>query len=140
MAARFVDPAAQPQTAQVEVPEGLQQVSVLLEAQRVVGGNLSAGDTVGVLLSVDKKTHLTLQKVLVTRVQGAAAPVQDEAEDGAAADALPESSLMVTLALEAGQAEQVVFTAEHGTIWLSLQDEATDESGTDVVTAESVHR
>ena len=38
------------------VPAGLQEVSVLLEPQRAVGGRLAAGDTVGVFVSLASRT------------------------------------------------------------------------------------
>ncbi|SDD87600.1 Flp pilus assembly protein CpaB [Auraticoccus monumenti] len=144
LAARFADPAAQAQQSEVEVPQGLQQVSVLLDPQRVVGGEVAPGDLVGVLISLDEpaRTHLALQEVLVTRVQGGYAPPADgEAEEAAAEDAapLPESSLLVTLAVDGGQTERLVFGAEHGTVWLSLQDEDVDQSDTDVITDEEVY-
>ncbi len=50
ISSRFVDPAAlKAKTAagKVDVPAGMQEVSILLEPQRVVGGDLAAGDTVG---------------------------------------------------------------------------------------------
>ena len=57
---------------------------MLLEPQRVVGGRLAAGDTVGVYLSLvfqdgTATTHAVQHQVLVTRVQGAprAAPTGD---------------------------------------------------------------
>lgn len=144
LAARFVDPAAQAQDAGVEVPEGLQQVSVLLDPQRVVGGEVAPGDLVGVLISLDEpqQTHLVLQEVLVTRVQGGFAPAAEDPDDETVpeeAAPLPESSLLVTLAVDAGQTERVVFGAEHGTVWLSLQDEDVDQSGSTIVTAEEVY-
>ncbi len=142
LAARFVDPAESASAAQVDVPEGLQQVSVLLEPQRVVGGDVSAGDLVGVLLSFGDpaETHLALQQVLVTRVQGGVTASADPAaEDEGTAAPLPEGSLLVTLAVRGGQAERIVFGAEHGTVWLSLQDEDTTTSGTSVIDREKVY-
>ncbi len=63
------------------VPAGLQEVTVALDPARAVGGALSVGDTVGVVLSFEpfdlpasedqspNMTHLTFHKVLVTAVQ-----------------------------------------------------------------------
>jgi pilus assembly protein CpaB len=122
----------------VEVPDGMQEVSVLLEPQRAVGGRLAAGDTAGVVISLpDGKTRSVLHKVLVTEVKGAPAPVQEDAEAGtetaAAAAAVPNQSLMVTFAVTAAQAEAVVFGMEHGTVWLTLENEDADSGGTSVV-------
>src|SRR5689334_4557262 len=47
LAARFGEVEAAGVAGTVEVPKGLQEVSVLLEPQRAIGGRLKAGDTVG---------------------------------------------------------------------------------------------
>jgi pilus assembly protein CpaB len=123
----------------VPVPDGLQEVTVLLEPQRAVGGRLAAGDTVGVVLSTGGKTHSVIHQVLLTEIKGAPAPVPDDAEaeagteTAAAAAAVPSQSLMITLAVTAAQAEAVVFGMEHGTLWLTLENEDADTGGTDVV-------
>ncbi len=127
----------------VAVPAGLQEVSVLLEPQRAVGGRLAAGDTVGVMVSMiyqggTVKTHAVLHEVLVTQVQGAPSPVDADGAEGAAetassGGAAPTQSLMITLAVTAPQAEAVVFGMEHGTVWLTLEPEDADTSGTDVL-------
>ena len=126
----------------VSAPAGLQEVSVLLEPQRAVGGRLAAGDTVGVVVSLadGKQTHSVVHGVLITQVQGAPAPVDPEAEpapddvDTASAGSTPPStSLMITFAVTAAQAEAVVFGMEHGTVWLTLEPEGADTGGTSVV-------
>src|SRR3954468_4575541 len=64
LAGRFQKPGDVQAAGTVAVPEGLQEVSVLLEPQRAVGGRLAAGDTVGVYLSQAvgdlKQTHAVL--------------------------------------------------------------------------------
>ena len=40
---------------------------------------------------------------------------------------------MITLAVTAAEAEAVVFGIEHGTVWLSLEPEGADTSGTEVI-------
>ncbi len=79
--------------------------------------------------------------MLVTQVQGAPAapdPETDAAVDPASAGA-PASSLMVTLAIDAQDAEDVVFGAEHGTLWLSLEPEGSETGGTRVVQPDNVY-
>ena len=76
LSGRFVSPDDLRAPGSVEVPAGLQEVSVLLEPQRAVGGRLAAGDTVGVVVSQTIQdgtpaTHAVLHHVLVTQVQGA---------------------------------------------------------------------
>lgn len=126
----------------VEVPTGLQEVSISLEAQRALGGSLVAGATVGVFVSGEPEltgpvTHLVLHKVLVTRVQRADGPL-GTAEEETVELPLP-SSVLVTLAVSSAQAEQVVFGAEHGRVWLSLEPATADESGTAVLTWDAVY-
>ena len=144
---RFVRPEDVRVPGTVEVPEGLQEVSVLLEPQRVVGARLSAGDTVGVYLSQKLpdgtgQTSAVLHEVLVSQVQGAPAPVDPAAEGGTetvAAAGAPALSLMVTLALTAKDAETVVFGMEHGTLWLSLETDGDETGGTRVLQPDTIY-
>jgi pilus assembly protein CpaB len=140
LAARFAAPADLTVPGTVAPPDGASEVSILLEPQRAVGGRLAAGDTVGVHVSLDGRTHVLLSRVLVTQVQGAPSPVPDgRTTDTAAAGAAPSASLMVTLGLRPEAAEAVVFAMEHGTVWLSLEPEGVDPTGTEVVTPENVY-
>ena len=138
LASRFEPPESL--TELVELPEGMHELSLQLETRRVIGGEVRAGDTVGIFLSgtgtqegtqVDQ-THLILHKVLVTAVAGGSAVVTDES--GEEVEQAAEDSVMVTLALSPQDAEQVVFGAEFGSIWLSLEDPAAPEDSTRVVT------
>jgi pilus assembly protein CpaB len=145
LSSRFARPDDLPVPGTVAVPEGLQEVSILLEPQRAVGGRLAAGDTVGVYLSQTagdvKQTHVVLHRVLVTQVQGAPAAPDPAAEAaaGTVSSSAPASSLMVTLAIAAKDAETVVFGAEHGTVWLSLESEGAETSGTRVLQPDNVY-
>jgi pilus assembly protein CpaB len=139
------------------VPAGLQELTVSLDPTRAVGGSLSVGDTVGVVLSFDpfdlpgtddqsaNTTHLTFHKVVVTAVQfaegeGATATTDDEDTDGdTAAEPAPTSQVLVTLALSSPQVEQIVFGAEFGHIWLTAENADADESGTRIVTLGEVY-
>jgi pilus assembly protein CpaB len=141
LAARFAAPDDLTVPGTVAAPEGAAEVSILLEPQRAVGGRLAAGDTVGVHVSLDGRTHVLLSRVLVTQVQGAPVAVADgEGTDTASSGgAAPSASLMVTLGLRPEQAEAVVFGMEHGTVWLSLEPEGVDTGGTEVLTPENVY-
>ena len=140
LAVRFAAPADLTVPGTVAPPEGASEVSILLEPQRAVGGRLAAGDTVGVHVSLEGRTHVLLSRVLVTQVQGAPSPVPDgQTTDTAAGSAAPSASLMVTLGLRPEAAEAVVFAMEHGTVWLSLEPEGVDPTGTEVVTPENVY-
>ena len=142
LASRFVSPDDLQAAGTVAVPAGLQEISVLLEPQRVVGGRLAAGDTIGVYLSQvlpdgTGQTSAVLHQVLVTQVQGAPTVPDPDAEadpeTASASSGAPVASLMVTVAVAAKDAETVVFGAEHGTLWLSLETEGDSTGNTRVV-------
>ena len=126
---------------EVVIPPEMQQVTVLLELQRALGGQIKAGDTVGMFLSVTdaKQTHLTAHKVMVTKVQQAAvtgstlgaAPSADQPEPAPASDLA--ASLLITVATTAPIAEKIVYAATFGSIWLSNEPLTADESGTQVL-------
>ncbi len=147
LASRFENPDDLQAAGTVAVPEGLQEVSVLLEPQRAVGGRLAAGDTVGVYVSAafdtGPTTHAVLHSVLVTQVQGAPAPApaagEGDPETASAGAPAPSSSLMVTLAVTAAQAEAVVFGVEHGTLWLSSEPDGAATGGTEVVNQANIY-
>jgi pilus assembly protein CpaB len=152
---RFVAPASLKAktavTGRVDVPAGMQEVSILLDPQRVAGGALAAGDTVGVFISLDGAlngtppgpvTHLTMQKVLVTAVQGAAvtpAPSTGSSDkSGSTPSSAPTGTVMVTLARTGPDVEKIVFASEFGKVWLSKEPASADEGGTRKVTKDVV--
>jgi pilus assembly protein CpaB len=144
---RFATPAQLAETSQVEIPDGLQQVTVSLEPQRAVGGQLRPSDTVGLLASfapdvLPYNTKLVINRLLVTNVQVEqlpSSPAEGETDD-TGPDLAPTGNLLVTLAVDVDQAERIVFAAEHGTVWLTAQDEDTDESGSTVREPENIYR
>lgn len=151
---RFTDPEVFEASREIEVPDDLHQVSIFLDPSRVLGGYLEPGDTVAVFISMTDppQTRLLVNRALATRVQGGVtiptaqpAPEGEEAPDAGAAQEsgpdgapAPTQGVMVTLALEVTQADEVVFAAEHGGIWLSLQPEAADDGDGRVLDRESV--
>lgn len=151
LSSRFVEANADTNDP-VEVPEGMQQVSIVLPPQRVMGSRLKAGDQVGFFASFEIKdltkkdtpaiqyTHLILEQVLVTRVSGATETPAGQTDTGTGTQAAPSGNVMVTLALKAPDAEKVVFAAEWGKIWLSLQREDTDNGGTRLVHPGNIYK
>ena len=146
LAHRFTEPEELAQSIAVEVPPGLHQVTVRLDAARVLGGHLAAGDTVGVFMSREpepRETRLVLHKVLVTRVQGgiaapaAASPTGEPAET--AAEPVPGEVVMVTLAVDAGDAAKLVFAGEYERIWLSLEGTEASAEDAGTVTRENLY-
>lgn len=111
-------------------------------------GTNDAEDAESEVRSTDT-THLILHKVLVSNVQGergraagAAAPAATTAADGDEEEeqSAPSNNLLVTLAVDAPSAERVVFTAEHGTMWLALEPDDAPEDGTRVQTEGTIYQ
>ena len=90
-----------------------------------------------------ESTHLILHNVVVTNVQVEQLPTVPDEEDvpeGTPALA-PTGNLLVTLAALPGDVERIVFTAEHGFIWLAAGDESLPEpTDTSIMTRESIYR
>lgn len=149
VAQRFINPQG---LGTVDVPEGLLQVTINLEPQRALGGQIAPGDTVAVLSSFTdgqeeeqdegaETTHVTLHKVLVTRVQSADGVQAAPADDGGTQEtAPPVGNLLVTLAVDAAAAERVVFSAEHGKVWLGAEPKSAPEEGTRIQTMETIYQ
>jgi pilus assembly protein CpaB len=79
--------------------------------------------------------------VLVSKVEGGITSAQpDDKSEPENSAALPQGTLMVTLAITAPNAEKIVFGAEHGKIWLSLEPANAAVAGTRVVTDKSVYK
>lgn len=155
--ARFLTPAAVEEEQGVEVPEGLLEVTISLEASRVVGGKIKPGDAVAVVGSFSEggsdgedgadgkspTTHVLLHKVLVTEIgtegQMAAAEGQEAPDDAAAAPVSTGAPILVTLALDAPSVERVVHTAEFGTLWLASEPEDAPEDGTRIQRKDTIY-
>ena len=99
----------------------------------------SEDSTETITLTTPNSTGITVHKALVTRVQVGRAPEGDTAQT--TADVAPSGSLLVSLAIAPGDAEQVVFTAEFGAIWLARETEgAPEEDPTLIITRANVYR
>lgn len=135
---RLVDPNSLAAPGSVPVPDGLQEVSVQLDAQRVVGGRLAAGDTVGVMVLLgqpgqaesEASAQLVFHKVLVTSVQRATSRNTNTAQASSeqANTQLPEGSFIVTLARSDVDATKIVYGAKYGDIWLTKEPAEAQES------------
>ncbi|WP_295651670.1 Flp pilus assembly protein CpaB [uncultured Dietzia sp.] len=153
LAGRFVSPLDMQKFGGIPVPEGLHQVTLPFDSARVVGGTITPGDLVGVFISIDGRTHLALDKILVTRVQGGLTPssagspssngtdgeASASASDDPSAAPVHEGNAMVTLVVNARDAETLVFAAENGSIWLTIVDPATPTGGTRIVDPGNVY-
>lgn len=145
---RLVTPKEAQSLGSVPVPKGLQEVSFQLEPQRVVGGTLTPGDHVGVLISFDAgaspddpespTTQFVFHRILVTKVQGAPVASPDAPEQNG--EPLPEGSLMITVAVDDVDAAEIVFGSEFGTIWLTKEPKDASKSDPSVVTKTEVYK
>src|SRR5665811_16271 len=140
LSSRFVEAKSLRDKAQGGVPAGMQELTVQLDPQRVVGGMLQAGDTVGVFVSGGEpaRTRHVFHAVLVTNVQGAPAP--PDAKTGGTAAPVPAGALLVTLAARARDAVGIVWGMEFGKVWLSKEPKEADDSGTKVAKESDVLR
>jgi pilus assembly protein CpaB len=126
------------------VPAGLQEVTVPLDPARALGGRIEPGQTVGIVASFggdgdDGVTHLIQHKVLVTGVQSGE-ELPDAVEEPNKPTSAPSSTLLISLAGDAGTIERIVFAAEHGSIWLTAEPVDAPEAGSGIVTKGSVLR
>lgn len=141
----------------VPVPDGLEEVTILLAPERMLGSRITAGDRVGVYISGELEeeapdfdrlpdemigfkqyTNLNFQNVLVTAVQQAAPETEDSAGAGADAVAMPNGSAFVTLALNDLDAGRVIFGAEFGSIWFTKESDTSEEADPPVITIPEV--
>ncbi len=93
-------------------------------------------------LKTPNSSHIVLHKVLVTAVQIERLPAEPEREDAEAVgvELAPTGNLLVTLAVQAPDVEKIVFTAEHGFVWLASEPGSASEAGTQIQTRGSIYR
>src|SRR6478609_3532492 len=165
LSSRMVEANAFLGPSRVQVPAGLQEITLKLPIERVAGGILKAGDTVGIFLSLDlasaggdgaagaklSKTQQTFHKVLVTAAQysDGAATQTGTADSSAGASqvssttstkAQGDGSYLITLARNSADAERIVFAAEFGKIYLSKEPADAVASGKGTVDAAGLFR
>lgn len=116
---------------------GSLKVTVAMDALRAIGGQVRAGDSVGVVASFTEPetTRLVLQKVPVTDVRTEAGVAITGKPDGTAVT----GRVWVTLAVDAPSVERVVFAAEYGTLWLAWEPKEANEAGTKTQTRAGVN-
>jgi pilus assembly protein CpaB len=142
LSSRFITPQA---AAQGNAPPDKLRVTISLDPQRVVGGQLHAGDTVAVVMSFQgannepDQTHLVLHQVLVTDVQGGQSS-QTKGSGTATAQTAPNGTILVTLAVDAPSVERVVYAAEFGKVWLAAEPATAPQDGTKIVTRGNVYQ
>lgn len=147
LSSRFVDPTSLHAPGRVDVPAGMQEVTIRLPIERVVGGALSAGDTVGILISFDgqnntlAQTQFTYNKVLVTGIQlssGATAPNNATQGSGSGSGSSSSNSsnggeYLVTLARPASDVTKLVYAAEFGKVYLTKEPAAAQNGDAGII-------
>ena len=124
---RFQSPASQTSSStcstKTSAPAGMHEITIKLDAIHAVGGSIRAGNTVGVNASFDKEdnnpavTKALLHKVLVTCVSST---LVEQKEDAGASPVIG-SELLITLAVEPVNVEKLIFAAEYGRMYLTLE-------------------
>lgn len=92
-----------------------------------------------ITLKTPNSTGISAHKALVTRVQVAEAREATAGIEGE--DIAPQGTLLVTLAVQTTDLEQIVFTAEFGTLWLAREQETTvEDDPVLIITRANVYR
>lgn len=155
LSSKFGPAAEIPTSTPPTVLPTFQTLTLLLRPEQALGGQLKAGDTVGVFVSLDEPkpglTHLIASNVIVTAVEPSVPRSVSPPSTGDESEAIstestqpvpvdPTESLLVTLATTGVIAEKVVFGAEHGSIWLSNQPSTVDNTGVQIIDGIKVYK
>jgi pilus assembly protein CpaB len=156
---RFIEASAyRARGVSVAVPDGMLQTTFSISPDRAVGGIVTPGSTVAITMSftgatdpaegeaaedTGSVTHMTLRKVLVTNVQADDAGTTDR-EDDADETAVepgdaPGGQFLITVALSDVDSERLVYAAEFGSIWLSVEPKDSPVGPTKLVTSDNVY-
>nr|WP_274707771.1 Flp pilus assembly protein CpaB [Arthrobacter sp. H16F315] len=151
LGARLATPDTLSAPGSVPVPAGMQEISVQLDAQRVVGGRIAAGDTVGIVVLFDKGAlkdapdvetgQQVFHKVLVTSVQRSIAKTSDAGDPAEQANTeLPTGQLLVTFARNDEDSVKIAFAAHFGSLWLTKESSTASEGAPVVVKKPELYR
>jgi len=144
---RWVDPADLAGGLKVSVPEGMQTLTIALPVERVVGGTVHAGDTVGVVVAATMKpsggsdeismSKQVFHQVLVTAVHEGTQTTPAESEG---TESVPVDKVMVTLARTTPDIERLVWGQQFGVIWLTIESEDASTTGSSIVVGGDVFK
>ncbi len=119
------------------VEPGVEEPIDLGDGTDVYIGSTEEDDDAG--LRTPNSTHLILDGILVTNVQVERLP-SEATEDGAAPSLAPTGNLLITLAAPAADLEKIVFTMEHGFLWLAGEGDESRIAGTQIQTRGTIYR
>lgn len=159
LSSRLVDASAFLGPSRIAVPDGMQEISLKLPIERVAGGKINAGDTVGIFISLQsgsgdaaaksEATQLTFHKVLVTAAQfsNGSAAKPDSAQQGQSQGSLnsannnqTDGTYLITIARNSVDAERLVYAIEFGKIYLSKEPAGATEGNAGPVDNTKVFR
>ena len=122
LSSRFADPASLA-PAPPSVPRGKQQITIDVEPQRLLGGDVAPGARVALFTTIEKVTTLAVKSALVVRID--VPPVSTGKDDAGGAPTAPADGLVrVTLAMTGAEATRLVAGANSGAVWFSLVSSA----------------
>jgi Flp pilus assembly protein CpaB len=167
LSARWVDPAVQAPGV-LSPPDGMQAISIALPMERVVGGLIAPGDTVGIVIAGQRQlvpgapevpvSQQVFHGVLVLAVDGGAASAAGTAGTAGAAgtvgtlnagatgttqavaSVVPDGTVLVTLALTSPDIERLVWGQQFGTVWLTRDSTTENNAASSPVDAAAVFR
>lgn len=152
LAARWADPTTVG-NGLIPLPEGMQAITVVLSAERVVGGTVRPGDTVGVFVSDTQgkvpavgtvptvvtgegMTTQLFHRALVIGVQpGTAYVANPTSVEGTE---VPVDVFSVTFAMNTTDATKLVWAKEWASLWLSFEPEDNTDSEQPVVDGQDI--
>ena len=113
----------------------------VIDPSEIFLGTSGEGEGEGSGVRSPNSTGLILHNVLVTAVQVEQLPrtATEDLPDDAPALA-PTGNLLITLAAPAEAVERIVFTIEHGFLWLAIEGPDAPETVTDIITRATVYK
>ena len=129
----------------IQVPGSLQEVTIPIFPERAVGGAFAPGDTLGIIASfgageLGQNTSFILHRALVTAIQYTAADLSVANATAGGSETSARTALtnqmLVTFAVSSLDVARLVFAAEFGSIWLSLEGPAATVGGEGIITLE----
>jgi pilus assembly protein CpaB len=129
----------------IEVPTNLFTVTVAVESQRALGGQISDGDEVAVLATFDADdndpsgTRVILERVLVAGLRSESVFTPEQREDNLlTVEQAIGGRMYVTLAVPVADLEKLIYAVENGRIWLARQNEDATIDGSEIRTRDTV--
>lgn len=140
----FFEPGGQ-DTGAVEDDPTLFQMTVALESQRALGGNIFAGQEVAVVASFDAVenfpggTRVVLDAVEITNVETETLLTQEQITNDPLAPTLATTGrIFVTFGVSVEDLEKLTFANEFGRIWLARQGEEATADDSELRTVDTV--